>query len=373
MKHLRHLAAALVVLLAVCAAGTSAEARQGAAGRRLTTLDALRQFPGYFHLQNVLLRGEFAEDGTQVTFRAADQEMRVMLGEGVSTASGPVEVRGHLIDVGRLEPTDPRLGKYPGARDTERWPKPGEELILNVTNVSAAQPATTATVRALALEPWRYEGQTVTLVGQFRGRNLMGDLPAAPAKSRYDFVLRSADGAVWVTNLRPRGRGFELSVDARVDTGRWVQVTGTVARQRGLVTIEGTTFAAAEPPAVTPAAEEEPSSPPVPVLPLEVVFSSPTADETEVPATTVIRIQFSRGVDPASIAGQIRLSYLGADPMAMPIEFAHTYDAANRAIQIRLAQPLERFRTVRVELLEGLKAFDGAPFKPWTLTFSVGG
>ena len=31
--------------------------------RRLTTVDALRQFPGYFHLQNVLVRGEFAETG----------------------------------------------------------------------------------------------------------------------------------------------------------------------------------------------------------------------------------------------------------------------------------------------------------------------
>ena len=372
MNRRRLTAATVLVALAVCPC--LAEARQGAGQtRRLTTLDALRQFPGYFHLQNVLLRGEFAESGTEVTFRAADQEMRVLLGDGVSATTGPVEVRAHLVDVGRLEPTDPRLGKYPGPRDPERWPKPGEELILNVTNVTSAQPATAASVRAIALEPWKFEGQTVTLVGQFRGRNLLGDLPAAPAKSRYDFVLRSADGAVWVTNLRPRGRGFELSVDARVDTGRWVQVTGTVAHQRGFVMIEGTAFAAAEAPATTPTVEEEPAGPPVPMLPLEVVFSSPTPDETEVPATTTVRVQFSRGVDPASIAGQIRVGYVGADAAAPPLAFEQTYDAANRAIQIKFAQPLEGFRTVRVELLEGLKAFDGAPFKPWTLTFSVGG
>ena len=120
------------------------------------------------------------------------------------------------------------VAAYDGARDPERWPRPGEELVLSVTAVAEAQLATSPSVRALALQPWRFEGQKVTVVGQFRGRNLFGDLPSAPGKSRYDFVLRSADAAVWVTDLRPRGRGFDLSVDARVDTGRWLQVSGTV-------------------------------------------------------------------------------------------------------------------------------------------------
>ena len=100
-------------------------------------------------------------------------------------------------------------------------------------------------MRALALQPWRFEGQNVTIVGEFRGRNLFGDQPSAPGKSRYDFVLRSADAAVWVTDLRPRGRGFDLSVEARVDTGRWLQVSGTVSQDRGLVAISGATVATA--------------------------------------------------------------------------------------------------------------------------------
>ncbi len=368
--------AAIVLLLH---AG-SAEAQTSA--RRLTTLDAVRQFPGYFHLQNVLLRGEFTEADTRVTFRAADQEMRVILADGVSASSGPVEIRAQMIDVGRLEPGDARVASLAGYRgalaggdkafDAERWPKPGEELVLQVTGVTSAQPATTPTLRALALEPWRFEGQRVTVVGQFRGRNLLGDLPASPAKGRYDFVLRSADGAVWVTGLRPRARGVELSVDARVDTGRWVQVTGTVARVRGLVMIEGTTFAEAAAPAV-PAATEEPPEPAVPLRPVEVVFSSPTPDETEVPATTSVRVQFSRGLNPATLAGQIRVSYLGAEPGSPPLDISSSYDAANRAVEIKFVQPLERLRTIRVEVLDGLKGFDGAPVTPWTLTFSIGG
>jgi hypothetical protein len=308
--------------------------------------------------------------------------MRAFLAEGVSASSGPVEIRATMIDVGRLEPGDPRVSPFVGGRgalaggekalDAERWPRPGEELVLQVTTVTSAQPATTATIRALALEPWRFEGQRVTLVGQFRGRNLLGDLPASPAKGRYDFVLRSADGAVWVTGLRPRARNFELSVDARVDTGRWVQVTGAVARERGLVTIVGTTFAQAAAPELPPAVEE-PSAPAIPLLPVEVVFSSPTSDEIDVPPTTRVRVQFSRGLNPATLAGQIRVSYLGAAPGSPPLEFAPAYDAASRAVEIKFAQPLEPLRTIRVEFLDGVKGFDGAPLTPWTLTFSVGG
>jgi hypothetical protein len=42
-------------------------------------------------------------------------------------------------------------------------------------------------------------------------------------------------------------------------------------------------------------------------------------------------------------------------------------------VEITFAKPLERFRTVRVQLLEGIEAFDGGPLAPWNLTFSLGG
>jgi len=356
--------ALLLGLLAAVAAGDAQTTR------RLATVASLRQYPGYYHLQNVLVHGEFVE-GPRVLLRGGERDIPLLLNDAKAT-TGLAEVRGQLIDVGRLEPTDPRLTSYDGARDPERWPRPGEELVLNVTGVTGAQLATTASVRALALQPSRFDGQMVTIVGQFRGRNLYGDLPSAPAKSRYDFVLRSADAAVWVTELRPRGRGFDLSVDARVDTGRWLQVTGMVAQDRGLVTITGTTVSATTAPETAPV--EEAAPPPPPLETAEVVFSSPYEGEVDVPVTSPIRIQFSRGLDPKSIDGQIRASYVGGAPDgAAPLEFQHSYDAGTRAIELKFAQPLERFRTLRIELLEGLKAFDGAPVQPWMMTFSAGG
>jgi hypothetical protein len=344
--------------------------------RRLTTVDALRQFPGYFHLQPVLLRGELAMAGARVMLRSDEQEVRLVLNDA-RHLEGLVEVRAQLIDVGRLEPGDPRLSNY-GPRDEDRWPRPGEELLLSATSIAPAQPNTTPSVRALALEPWKFEGQAVTLVGQFRGRNLFGDLPDAPKKSRYDFVLKVADAAVWVTGLRPRGKGFDLNVDARVDTSRWVEVNGLVRHERGLVTLEAARIAAAEEPKLT-SEPEEPDVPPPPPQPVEVVFSSPSEGEADVAVGSSVRLQFSRGLNPDTLKGRIRIAYLGAEAIergeaqAPSVEFNTSYDGATRAVEITFSKPLERFRTVRVQLLEGIEAFDGGPLAPWTLTFSVGG
>lgn len=367
------------------ASASLAVARQSGGGspaRRLTTVAALRQYPGYFHLQNVLLHGELVESGTQFILRGGDHDIAVML-NGAQSPSGLAEVRGQLFDVGRLEPGDPRVQNYDAAKDPERWPRPGEELVLNVTAVTDAQLATTASVRALALQPWRFDGQQVTVVGEFRGRNLFGDLPSAPGKSRWDFVLRLADSAVWITDLRPRGRGFDLSVDARVDTGRWIQVTGTVSQERGLVTLVGSTLTTATPPQMSAPAEDEPPAAAPPPEPGEVIFSSPTEGDVDIPLTSTVRVQFSRGIDPASLADRIRVGYVGGAPTAVagapaadagaPIEFTFGYDAGTRAVEIRFTRPPDPFRTIRVELLEGIRTFDGAPIAPWMLTFAVGG
>jgi len=337
-------------------------------GRHLTTIDALRRFSAYFHLQNVVLRGEFVENGRRVALRGGDSEMQVMLND-VKTIDGPVEVRGQLIDIGRLTATDPRLGRYDNKPDPDHWPMPGEELILSVTSVAKASPESMPTIRDIALEPWKFEGQTVSVTGQFGGRNLFGDVPAAPAKDKYDFVLRTTEGAVWVTGLRPKGKGFDLNVDARVDTSHWLQVSGVVKHERGLVLLEAKTMTPAQAPATRVVIEEPP---PPPKEPGEVVFSSPTDGETNVPATAPIRVQFSRGIDPPTINGRLRLSYLGGNAPTDSVDVQATYDVGTHAVVLRLSKPLETFRTVKLELLDGVKTFDGAPIKPWSVTFSVG-
>jgi hypothetical protein len=365
------------LLLLIVAASASAQTPQ----RRLTTVHAVRQFPGFYHLQNVLLRGEFSDDlgseasakeaDARLALRSGDQELRIVLDDGVKSARGPVEVRGYVVDVGRLNPDDPRLGPFAERRDQGSWPKPGEELFLRASAVSDAQVPATPSIRALALEPWRYAGNKITLTGNFRGRNLFGDQPGAPAKSRYDFVLRGAEGTIWVTGLRPRGRGFELDVDRRIDSDRWVEVTGTVVHDKGLVMVEGATLTLAKAPEVQTVPVE--TVPDVPKLPVEVVFHSPREGETDVRPGETIRVQFSRGLNEKTLAGRTRVTVVGAAADTPGVAHTAVYDAGSRSVAIRFDAPLPAFSTVRVEILSGVLGFDGAPVTPFTTTFNTGG
>jgi len=77
--------------------------------------------------------------------------------------------------------------------------------------------------------------------------------------------------------------------------------------------------------------------------------------------------------------GRVQVTYSGAqasergEPQAPPLTAQLRYDPGTRVLDIAFSQPLERFRTVSVNLLEGIAGTDGAPLKPWKLTFTLGG
>jgi len=79
-------------------------------------------------------------------------------------------------------------------------------------------------------------------------------------------------------------------------------------------------------------------------------------------------------MDPKSFKDRVRAVYVppakGETP-APPVVAAR-YNPGNRALEIKFTAPLERFQTVKVELLEGITSTTGEPLQPWTLTFSVG-
>lgn len=351
--------------------------------RRATTLEAIRQYPVFFHLQPILVRAELRVEERRATLISGDSRAIAVVAPGVGGGSGEQEVRGEVWDLGRMEPTDPRLvGKdlrsVLGIDPSAPWPRPGEVIVVNVRDAEPAQPLTAPSVRNLALAPERYVGQEVTVQGQFRGRNLFADLPQAPpgGDGRSEFVIRSAGGAVWVTGKRPRGRGFAFDVNSRLDTQRWLEVQGTVRTGNGLVWIEAKELAETSPQAEAPpeTVRHEPVQ-----IPPEVLFSAPTDGEIDVSQTTNVRIQFSRDLDPKTLSNGIRIGYLAAEsaergePQPPAISPAFEYNRAQRVLEITFAAPIERFRTVRIELTDAVKGTDGSSLKPYTLTFTVGG
>jgi hypothetical protein len=366
--------------------GTSAEAQTTT--RRATNLAALLAYPGFYHGRPIVIVGKVALDPNG-QLKVSDDEASVHLVFKGNAPDGLDEVRGEFWDIGRMKADDIRLTAY-DLRTTFKidpdapWPRPGEVTAIIASAVAPATVPPAPTIRAIVLHPARYLDQKVTITGQYSGRNLLGDVADAPAKSRYDFVLRAADAALWVVNMRPRmkdanGKDIELALDARIDTSRWLTVRGTVRRARGLLLLDADAggLTLAKPPTETPTEQEQIRVPAGP--PPEVIFSTPTQDETDVSSGTAVRIQFSRDLDPQTLKGKIRVRYLEAqsvargEPVAPAADFTLQYSGANRVVELRFAKPLERFRTVKIDLLEGIAGTDGQPLAPWTLSFSIGG
>ena len=350
--------------------------------RRATTITAIRNYPAFYNNQPVLLRAELHQDGERASLIAGDSRIPALI-KGSVSGSGVLEVRGEVWDLGRMQPDDPRFAgreirQFIGLESGASWPKPGEIVIVNVTSASPAESLVAPSVRTLALAPERYADQHVTVKGQFRGRNLYGDLPQAPpdGNAGRDFIIRSADAAVWVTGKQPKGRGFSFDVTSRLDTQRWVEVSGTVKWERGLVSIVADQLA--ETSAQADARAEQVDVAPTLIAP-EVLFSAPTADETDVPQDTKVRIQFSRDLDPATLKGRIEVAYSmtqsreRGEPEPPPIVARVGYNPGARVMEITFDPGLDRFRIVEVRLKEGILGTDGAPLKPWTLTFTTGG
>ena len=346
--------------------------------RRATNLAALLNYPAFYQMRPVVLVGTMAmSDNGRI--QVSDETGKLQVIYKGTPPDGLAEIRGEFWDVGRMNADDPRLATINlqsifGIDPAGAWPRAGQVLAVVASTITSITPPGTPSVRTMVLFPDRYREQKVTVVGQFAGRNLLGDLPDAPARSRFDFVLRSADAAVWVTNLRPRGKDFELALDARIDTGRWLEVTGTLQQGRGLQWLDAETGSLK----LTKAPSEQPEETIVRVPaapPPEVIFSAPTDGETDVLPNTSIRIQFSRDINPETLKGRLKVFYTdGAAETGTAItDFTTEYRGAARVLEVKFTKPLEPFRAVRLSFDEGVLGTDKQPLKPWTLAFEVAG
>jgi hypothetical protein len=355
----------LAVTLAVAASAISLTAQP--AVRRATTISAIRAYPGFYHQQTVLVIGEVKGTLERATIGTEEGAITVVARE--LPRETRVEARGQLLDIGRLAQDDPRLIPFNllervRSAYQERWPKPGEELIL-LLGGSAPPPGATDVkappLRTVAMDPLRFDGQVVTITGQFRGRNLFGDVPEAPAQNRFQFVLRSGDAALWVMGVEPKGKTFNFDPTKRIDTGRWVRVQGTVRSAKGLTWLAGTSIELAPAPVeTTEVAIDLPPPPPV-----EILFTAPTDGEADVKPGARVRMQLSRDLNPETLKDRIRFT--------PAVAFTTNYTKENRALEIRPTEGFPPFQAVKMEILEGVKGTDGGAMAPFTLTFTTGG
>lgn len=346
--------------------------------RVATTVEMLLGSAVFFHGRSVTLQQKLLVEGDLTRLANAPKPIYVIWKDRGGGDGAEGQVRGEFWDLGRLEAGDGRFAGYDFTRLLEaanrgRWPARDQVFVVLGATFTPATIPRTPTVRAIALAPDRFVDQTVKVIGRFKGRNLYGDLPQAIAKGKWDFVIQSAEGALWVTGVRPRGKDFDLDPGKRVDTGRWVEVTGVVKQEGATTYLDATAIALAAAPEDTPVEVMLPDAPAAP--PPEITFSAPVPDDTDVDRSAPVRIQFSVDMDPRSIRDRVRITYVtreGAPAPPPPPVFTTTYLDATHAVEIKFAQPLEAFQQVRVELLEGISTLDRQFLKPWSLTFSTG-
>lgn len=103
----------------------------------------------------------------------------------------------------------------------------------------------------LVSRPDRLAGETVKVVGQFRGRNLFGDLDDTSVPDD-GWVIKDGAFAVWVVGKKPKGSGWSLDPASRSDAARWVQVTGTLDRKGKVTRLKALEVALIAAPAAAP-------------------------------------------------------------------------------------------------------------------------
>ena len=259
-----------------------------------------------------------------------------------------------------MKPDEPRLASIDlrrtfGVDPDGAWPRPGDvTAIIGDRRIARPSVPTAPSIRAIVLNPARYVNQKVTVSGQFTGRNLIGDLPDAPGRSRCDFVIRSADAAIWVSGARPKGKGFDLALDARHRHGPLARDHRRRAAGRGLQWLErpATAFSWARR-RPKRRRRREPIGCPQRRRP-EVVFSAPTQDETDVSLSTIVRIQFSRDLNQSTLKGHVTRAAISSRRRSSAVSRTRrrrssrrSTTPSNRVLELKFAKPLERFRTMR--------------------------
>jgi hypothetical protein len=225
----------------------------------------------------------------------------------------------------------------------------------------------TVPLEELVTKGARYDGKMVTVLGQFRGENLFGDLPSASRRRSADWVLKEEMYAVWVTGKKTKGPGWSLDPSLRRDTGKWLQVTGRVLVGEKAVTIEAIDVVLSHAPSAHPqaAAQAPPPPPPRPKKPPVVVFSLPLDGEREVPPDGVFEVQFSKDMDEPSFKDHVVFRYAGRpQPGDNSLDATRvTYDGGLRALRVDPGDLLRPGRVVEILLLPGIVDLDGLPLE----------
>jgi hypothetical protein len=230
-------------------------------------------------------------------------------------------------------------------------------------DIKGIQKANVVTLESLVLKPGGHDGQTVRVVGKFRGRNLYGDLPVRSQRNSSDWVIKDDVFAVWVTGKKPKGTGFDLDPGLKRDTGKWVVVVGRPETSGSVTYLRALQVEVTSAPTPTAQAAPPPPPPERPKVPPVVVFSLPLDGDREVPTDGRFQVQFSKDMNEQTFNGRVVLRYVGrTQPGDRGFDGAKlTYDGGRRTLTVEPGDVLRPGRQIELILLPGIVDIDGLP------------
>ena len=222
------------------------------------------------------------------------------------------------------------------------------------------------TLESLVTTPGKRDGETVRVVGKFRGRNLYGDLPGSSQQKGADWVIKDDMFAVWVTGRKPKGSGWELDTTLKRDTGKWIEVIGRPETRRGVTYLRAVRVSLTSAPSALADAKPPPPPPERPKRPPVIVFALPLDGEGGVPPTSRFVVQFNKDMDQATFAGKVYLRYAGP---RLPGDRAFdgvklSYDDGRRALTVDPGDVLRPGRWLELVLLPGIADVEGMTLVP---------
>jgi hypothetical protein len=267
-----------------------------------------------------------------------------------------IEVTGLFRATAATSSTNPgAIAGSAGSLQFWSWAGPPEKLGKDFK-------AAVVSLELLVTRAGKMDGQLVRVVGKFRGRNLFADLPARSMRRVDDWVIKDSLFAVWVTNRKPKGDGFELDPSIRRDSGRWVEVIGRPSTRNGVVVIDAAQVTLTQPPSAKADAAPPPPPPEKPKIPPVIVFSLPLDGESDFDFSGRITIQFNNDMDEDSFRGRVGLRYERPQPGDPGFESMRvSYNAGSKALIVDPGAPILRGRVLDLVLLTGIVDIDGQP------------
>ena len=309
---------------------------------------------GIVRTQGVLgrLRNEYtlSEEGVTVRLRTSQQTVALLRGKASEWIGKEMLISGPFG----------RTAVLPGNRDRNQAAAP---FLLGITTIEPVDafysgPAKVMTIEDLFRDP-PDRRLLVRVIGQYRGPNFFGDLPANSHKRNDDWIVKHDTFAMWVSGKRPEGKGFALSANTTKDTQTWLAITGTVEEHKGLPILKPSRIELSPAPSDLAALK-----PPVygarPDRP-DLKFVVPIPVTEQLSRDGSFAIQFTEPMDEESFEGRVQLRY--ADGSVAPFTRVDLRYSAERTFTLMIdpGVALQPGQTLECLLMPGIRDLGGQP------------